>query len=54
MTCLYQDSTHAWRRGGSTFRGYFQGYVQLASQSPYPVMVYSVAKDPMLVTYGQM
>ena len=31
------------------------GYVQLASQNPYSIIVYSVAKyRPILVTFGQM
>ena len=35
----------------------FAGYVSLASQSPYPIIVvYSVANytDPVLVTFGQI
>ena len=33
----------------------FVGYVPLASQSPYPIIVYSVAMiDPVLVTFGQI
>ena len=29
--------------GGGGYLGYFAGYVPLASQSPYPIIVYSVA-----------
>ena len=32
----------------------FGGHVPLASQNPYPFIVYSVANmDPILVTFGQ-
>ena len=30
------------------------GYVPLASQNPYPITVCSVAKDPILVTFGKI
>ena len=41
--------------GGAGILGLiFAGYVPLASQSPYPIIVYSVANiDPILVTFGQ-
>ena len=42
--------------GGGLLGSIFAGYVLLASQSPYPIIVYSVANliDPMLVTFGQI
>ena len=43
--------------GGGVLGLIFAGYVSLASQSPYPIIVvYSVANytDPVLVTFGQI
>ena len=44
--------------GGWVLRYIFAGYVLLASQNPYPSMVYSVTNkniiDPILVTFGQI
>ena len=44
--------------GGEGYLGQFLlGNVPLASQSPYPIVVYSVADkiiDPILVTFGQI
>ena len=40
--------------GGGTWV-IFAGYVLLSSQSPYPIIVYSVANyRPILVTFGQI
>ena len=40
---------------GGLLGSIFAGYVPLASQSPYPIIVYSVAIiDPILVTFGQI
>ena len=38
--------------GGGVLKFNFTGYVPLASQSPYPIIVYSVAN--YLVTFGQI
>ena len=46
-----------WGRGGKGIGSTFAGYVPLASQSPYPVIVYSVDNiiiDSILVTFGQI
>ena len=48
---------HAGPRGaqGRLLELIFAGYVQLASQSPYPIIIHSVAnRRPHLVTFGQM
>ena len=40
--------------GGGVLRLIFAGYVWLASQSPYPIKVYSLAyQRPISVTFGQ-
>ena len=42
-------------RGGGNIGLIFAGYVPLASQSPYPIIVYSVANyRPNLFTFGQI
>ena len=44
------------REGGGGLGLIFAGYVLLASQSPYPIIVYSVVNiiiDPVLLTFGQ-
>ena len=45
-----ERSLYRGRGGGGTFAG----YVPLASQSPYPTIVYSVFMDPILVIFGQI
>ena len=48
-TCMYTFGP------GGVLRLIFAGYVPLASQSPYPFLVYSVAiVDPILVTFTQI
>ena len=44
------------RKTGRVLGFIFAGYVLLASQSPYSIIVYSVANfiDPILVTFGQI
>ena len=43
------------RGAGEVPRLIFAGYVPLASQSPYPLIVYSVANySPILVIFGQV
>ena len=46
-------------RGGGILGSSFAGYVPLASQNPYPVIVYVWSilwpiSNPILVTFGQM
>ena len=42
-------------RGREALGLFFYGYVPLVSQSPYPIIVYSVANyRPILVTFGQI
>ena len=40
---LYKDRGGGGGGGGGMLGIIFAGYVQLASQSPYPIIVYSVA-----------
>ena len=43
------------RGGGGVLRLIFAWFVLLASQSPYPIIVYSMANiDPILVTFEQI
>ena len=43
------------RLGGGVLGLIFTGCVPLASQSPYPIIVYSAPIiDPILVTFGQI
>ena len=49
--CLMISTNHGGRGGGGVLGLIFAGFVPLASQSPFPSIVYSVAKyRPILVT----